>query len=133
MLILQSRIAFIEADACKAALKNLELDPVPPAGYNAMEHLQPLATCDSSAEAEDVDFGPGTAELSEAGVRLPSATDEQLQRLIVEVRSIQVGLLLHQAVACVLVAAGSLLWLPWQLCKGSSNHAGQRQQQQFIA
>ena len=95
-MYLQSRVALIEADACKAALKQLNQDPIPPAGYNAAQHTQPTAAA-ANEEGVETDVGPGAAELSDSGVRLPSTSDEQLQRLLVEVNSYRI---FTELVAC---------------------------------
>jgi hypothetical protein len=87
LVAMQSRIALIESDACKLALKKLDQELVPPAGYNAAAHMHAAAAAvaDSAAGAVDADVGPGAADCGDDGVRLPPATVEQLQRLLVEV------------------------------------------------
>jgi hypothetical protein len=84
----QARIALIESDACKLSLKKLDQELLPPAGYNAATHTAVTATVPgSNADSAGVDAaGPGAADVGDDGVRLPPATVEQLQRLLVEVR-----------------------------------------------
>jgi hypothetical protein len=84
----QARVALIESDACKLALKKLDQELLPPAGYNAATHMPAAAAAASagSAVGTAVDIGPGAADMDDDGVRLPSVTLEQLQRLLVEVR-----------------------------------------------
>lgn len=88
---LQARVALIESDACKLALKQLDQELLPPAGYNAATHMPAAAAAaaDTAAgAAADVDVGPGAADVGDDGVRLPPATVEQLQRLLVEVSQV---------------------------------------------
>lgn len=98
---LQAQVALIEADACKAALKELNQEPIPPSGYNASQHTQPSAA--TSEEEGASNMGPGAANLSDAGVRLPSTSDEQLQRLLVEVSNHDCVLLSVSACTLILV------------------------------
>jgi hypothetical protein len=92
---MQACIALIESDACKLALKNLDQELVPPAGYNAAMHMPAAAAAAVSGSpagaAAGVDVGPSAADVDDDGVRLPSATVEQLQRLLVEVRENTAG------------------------------------------
>jgi hypothetical protein len=90
-IVTQARIVLIESDACKLALRKLDQELVPPAGYNAAIHMPAAAAAAAvsgsfAGAAASVDAGPGAADVDDDGVRLPSATVEQLQRLLVEVR-----------------------------------------------
>jgi hypothetical protein len=67
MLPLQARVALVEVDAAKAALKQLAAEPCPPAGY-----------APSTAAAAGSGSGPDS-------VHAPAASVEDLQRLVADV------------------------------------------------
>eukprot|EP00775_Hariotina_reticulata_P008282 gene8282-8469_t len=92
MLFLQARTAYIEADACKAALQKLDVQVKPPAGYSAALHNPPQLGAATRAfmglaatgGGNTDQAGPYAAEFGEDGVRLPATEAQQLQRLYVE-------------------------------------------------
>lgn len=95
----QARIAFIESDACQAALKKLDQEVVPPAGYNAALHVPSSLAFDGQG-ADVISDEPGAADVGDDGVRLPSAAVDQLQRLLFEVCLL---LTMVQGMACTLL------------------------------